>query len=109
MLSKTRTDLQKIINTEQYSVKLIQCHRFFIYNLLYCRDLAGNEIDLIIEHADRLNSIAIKTAKSYASDFVKHQLNFKNLSNKKRNTFFVYGGKATKQKPDKMKLLRRDE
>jgi hypothetical protein len=60
---------------------------------LYCRDLTGNEFDLIIEHADRLNRIAIKTTKSYASDFAKHLLNFKNLSDKKRNTFLVYGGK----------------
>jgi predicted AAA+ superfamily ATPase len=60
-------------------------------NLYYWRDKAGHEIDLIIDNAENLLPIEIKSGKTINSDFFKNLDYFKKITGF-QNSLLVYNG-----------------
>ena len=62
-------------------------------NLYFWRDNHGSEIDLLLENANGLVSIEIKSAQTHHADFFKGLRYWQNLAEQKpENSFVVYGG-----------------
>ncbi|MCK5842276.1 MAG: ATP-binding protein [Candidatus Sabulitectum sp.] len=63
-------------------------------NLHFWRDRAGHEIDLVIDKADRLIPVEIKSGQTLASDSFKGLNWWKQLAGENRS-FLVYGGDSS--------------
>ena len=62
-------------------------------NLYFWRDHTGNEIDILIEQANRLIPIEVKSGQTIASDFLKNlHLWLKLAEEKASQAWLVYGG-----------------
>lgn len=63
-------------------------------NFYFWKDSNNNEIDLIIESANEIKAIEIKSSQTAKKDFLKNLKYFKDLpiKNKKVETFLLYGG-----------------
>jgi predicted AAA+ superfamily ATPase len=66
-------------------------------NLYFWRNNKGVEIDCIIEQANRLIPVEIKSGQTYSKDFFKN-INYWNglASNPVENSYVVYGGQESK-------------
>jgi predicted AAA+ superfamily ATPase len=65
-------------------------------NLYYWRDKTGHEIDIIIDTAEKLVPVEIKSGKTIASDWFKSIKYWCNLS-KQNQSFLLYAGKDTQR------------
>ncbi len=63
-------------------------------NLHFWRDRAGHEIDLVIDKADRLIPVEIKSGQTLTSDSFKGLNWWKQLAGENRS-FLVYGGDSS--------------
>jgi predicted AAA+ superfamily ATPase len=62
-------------------------------NLFFWRDQSGNEVDVLIEHADKIDVVEIKSGQTIASDFFKGLHYWQALAkNKVGKAWLVYGG-----------------
>lgn len=66
-------------------------------NLYFWRDRAGHEVDLIVEDADRLIPIEIKSGQTVTTDYFKGINWWKNLTGEKES-YLVYGGDSSYQR-----------
>jgi predicted AAA+ superfamily ATPase len=71
--------------------------KFFNYavpeSMYFWRDSSGNEIDLILENANKLQIIEIKSSSTIHTDFLKQIKLFKKLAgNRVTQSYIVYGG-----------------
>ena len=74
-------------------------------NCYYWRDKTGNEIDCIIEIADTLIQIEVKSGKTITDNFFNGLRYWKKLlGNKNTNSYLIYGGEET-QKRTPAKIL----
>lgn len=63
-------------------------------NLYFWRDHKGVEIDCIIDKANKLTPVEMKSSSTFHSDFLKHLHFWKNLKgNKNKNGYLIYNGK----------------
>ncbi|OFX27154.1 MAG: AAA family ATPase [Bacteroidetes bacterium GWA2_31_9] len=61
-------------------------------SIYFWRDNKGQEIDLIIENAEKLIPIEIKSSKTFSLDYFKNVKYYNNLSgNRTENSYVVYG------------------
>jgi len=60
-------------------------------NLYFWRDRSGNEIDVLVEKADSLVPVEIKSGKTINSDFFKGLKLWKKLTDEKES-YLIYGG-----------------
>jgi predicted AAA+ superfamily ATPase len=65
-------------------------------NLYYWRDKTGHEIDIIIDTAEKLVPVEIKSGKTIATDWFKSIKYWCNLS-KQNQSFLLYAGKDTQR------------
>lgn len=63
-----------------------------IPNCYYWRDKTGQEIDCLIELAERLIPVEIKAGKTVGGDFFNDLLYWKKLSGRKEPGYVIYGG-----------------
>lgn len=70
-------------------------------NFYFWRDKHGKEIDLIVETADKLIPVEIKSSSTYTKDFFK-QLNYWNKlsGNNKNDSYVVYNGDSNDKLPN---------
>ena len=69
-------------------------------NLYFWRDHHGKEIDCIIEKANGLIPIEIKSSKTYQKEHFKNMNYWNKLSeNSKENSFLIYAGNETDNLP----------
>ena len=62
-------------------------------NLFFWRDKTGNEIDLIMDHGDKLTPIEIKSGETITNDFFKGLNKWCDLAQKRANLpILIYGG-----------------
>ena len=73
-------------------------------NLFYWRDKTGHEIDLLIEEADLIYPIEIKSARTLNTDFFKNLIYYKNLSGVKESAL-LYGGNEIQNRSDGVKVM----
>jgi len=66
-------------------------------NLFYWRDKTGHEIDLIIENANKLLQIEIKSGKTVNTDFFKNLIYWNNLSGAKKSLLLYSGNENQKR------------
>jgi len=66
-------------------------------NLFYWRDKTGHEIDLIIENANKLLPIEIKSGKTVNTDFFKNLIYWNNLSGAKKSLLLYSGNENQKR------------
>ena len=66
-------------------------------NAYFWRDNKGHEVDLLLEHADQLTAVEIKSSETLNPELFRGLRYFKSLSDvPEDNLFLVYGG-ARKQ------------
>ena len=76
-----------------------RCNQGAKPNLYFWRDKMGNEIDLLIEMADKLIPIEIKSGQTITSDYFKGLNYYNNLSQGSReNSYVIYGGNLKQQR-----------
>ena len=64
-----------------------------IPNFYFWRDKHGREIDCIIETAEKLIPVEIKSSKTYTKEFFRNLNYWNELSeNKASNTYLIYNG-----------------
>lgn len=74
-------------------------------HIYYWREKHGNEVDCIIEKANRILSLEIKSGKTISNDFFKGLKYWQSLSgNKPDNSYLIYGGDQ-KQKRQHAQVL----
>ena len=67
--------------------------------VFYWREKNGGEVDCIIEQADRLTAIEVKSAKTINTDFFKGLTNWQTLSSSAaEQCYLVYGGDKSSQR-----------
>ena len=68
-------------------------------NLYFWRNKAGNEVDLLIEMADKLIPIEIKSGQTITSDYFKGLKYYNNLSQgSHKDSYVIYGGHLKQQR-----------
>ena len=67
-------------------------------NLFYWRDKTGNEIDILLDDAGKLNAIELKAGETIADSFFKGLLYFDALSKKTVSKELIYGGKQVQKR-----------
>jgi len=68
-------------------------------NVYFWRNKAGNEIDLLIEMADKLIPIEIKSGQTITSEYFKGLIYYNNLSRGSyKDSYVVYGGSEKQQR-----------
>lgn len=68
-------------------------------NVYFWRNKAGNEIDLLIEMADKLIPIEIKSGQTITSEYFKGLAYYNNLSHGSyKDSYVVYGGSEKQQR-----------
>ena len=73
-------------------------------NLFYWRDKTGHEIDLLIERAESIYPIEIKSASTLNTDFFKNLIYYGNLS-KVKESALLYAGNETQNRSDGIKVM----
>jgi len=74
-------------------------------NIFFWRDKTGHEIDLIIEQANKIFPIEIKSGQTVRQDFFKNINYYNNLSESNpKNSYIIYGG-GQKQLGDKGNVI----
>lgn len=68
-------------------------------NFYFWRDQTGHEIDCIIEHADKLTAIEIKSGKTIIGEYFQN-LNYWNKisQNNPKKSFIIYGGEKNQER-----------
>jgi uncharacterized protein len=70
-------------------------------NCFFWRDSKGNEIDCIIENADRLLAVEIKSGSTFSSVFFKNLNYWNSISgNTAGDSFLIYGGDTIRETRD---------
>jgi predicted AAA+ superfamily ATPase len=71
-------------------------------SLYFWRDIAGNEIDCLIESGQKLIPVEIKSGTTISGDWLKGIKYFQNLSDtiNPENSFIVYGGFETQKRSE---------
>ncbi|MCG2701055.1 MAG: ATP-binding protein [Candidatus Falkowbacteria bacterium] len=70
-------------------------------NVYFWRNKAGNEIDLLIETADKLIPIEIKSGQTITSDYFKGLNYYNNLSRgSRKNSYVIYGGHSKQRRTE---------
>ena len=68
-------------------------------NVYFWRNKMGNEIDLLIETADKLIPIEIKSGQTITSDYFKGLNYYNNLSQgNPKDSYVIYGGSLKQQR-----------
>ncbi len=68
-------------------------NRGMLSNAYFWRDSSGHEVDLIIEDADRISAMEIKSGETISSDFFKGLRYFKLLASQPDDScYLIYGG-----------------
>lgn len=68
-------------------------------NLYFWRDKTGHEIDCVLENADTLTPIEIKSGRTISTDYFKNLNYWNNLAkNSSKNSFVVYGNNTNQQR-----------
>ena len=68
-------------------------------NVYFWRNKAGNEVDLLIEMADKLIPIEIKSGQTITSDYFKGLKYYNNLSQgSHKDSYVIYGGHLKQQR-----------
>ena len=73
-------------------------------NVFYWRDKTGHEIDVIIDIADDLTPIEIKSGKTINSDYFKNLKYWNNLS-KGTKSIVIYSGNQSQNRSDGTKII----
>ncbi len=73
-------------------------------NVFYWRDKTGHEIDVIIDVADDLTPIEIKSGKTINSDYFKNLKYWNNLS-KGTKSIVIYSGNQSQNRSDGTKII----
>lgn len=70
-------------------------------NLYFWRDRTGNEIDVIIDHGEKLTPVEIKSGTTINKDFFKGLNKWKDLAEEKsEKPILIYGGTAKQERTD---------
>ncbi|MDY7396851.1 ATP-binding protein [Aureibaculum sp. 2210JD6-5] len=70
-------------------------------NLYYWRDKHGKEIDCLIETANKLIPIEIKSSKTYTKEYFKHLIYWNKLSGSdKKDNYLIYNGDENDKLPN---------
>jgi len=67
-------------------------------NLYYWRDKTGNEVDVLMDTAGKLNAIELKAGETIATDYFKGLEYFSSLHKKRIEMLLIYGGKEEQQR-----------
>jgi len=68
-------------------------------NLFFWRDQSGNEVDLLVEHANKIDAIEIKSGQTIASDFFRGLNYWSNLvKTKAGKAWLIYGGQEVQNR-----------
>ena len=68
-------------------------------NLFFWRDQSGNEVDLLVEYANKIDAIEIKSGQTIASDFFEGLNYWLNLAKTKAGkTWLIYGGEEVQNR-----------
>jgi len=73
-------------------------------NLFYWRDKTGHEIDLLIEKAESIYPVEIKSASTLNTDFFKNLIYYRNLSDVKESAL-LYAGNVSQNRSDGIKVM----
>ena len=63
--------------------------------LFFFRDSNGNEVDLIIDHGDKITPVEIKSSATFSPDFLKGISYWQNLTKKNNPGLIIYNGSDT--------------
>ena len=73
-------------------------------NLFHWRDVAGHEVDVIIDHGSSVTAIELKSGMTVTPDFFKGLSFWKSLTNF-GNNYVIYGGEDIQQRSNGMQVI----
>lgn len=73
-------------------------------NLYFWRDKHGHEVDVLMDYADLIKAIEIKSGATITEDYFRGVKYYNNLSDAETDMYIIYGGDK-KQKREEVKVL----